>query len=62
MYGATVKMVLTYISAIFGLLLKMLLACVKHKHFSSTHILKRKLYADNGRPTLVDMKEAIKLT
>jgi hypothetical protein len=62
MHGATVKMVLSYISAILGFLRKMLLACVKYKHFSSRHILKRKLCADNGQPTSVDMKEALKLT
>jgi len=54
--------VLTYISAISAFLRKIFLACVQYEHFSSMHTTKRKLCADNGRPTLAGTKDAIELT
>jgi len=56
------KVVLIHISTLVRVLLKILLACALHQHFSSMSIMKLKLRADNGRPTLADMKEAIEFT
>jgi hypothetical protein len=56
------KVVLIHISALVGVLRKILLACVLYGHFSSMNILKLKLCTNKGRPTFADMKEALELT